>query len=136
MASLKNFNPLHTDFCVRLACKVLQEASEKGSNFVCSPLSLHVMLSLIAAGSEGETLEQLLSFLGSQSKDELNSLSSLIVSCLMNDGTERDEGLILSFANGAWVEKTCCLKPSFEEILKYTYKSQIDAVDFIHKVLF
>ncbi|KAM7504730.1 hypothetical protein LguiB_003634 [Lonicera macranthoides] len=54
----------------------------KESNTVLSPLSIHVVLSLIATGSKGQTLDQLLSFLKSNSTDDLNSLSSQLVSRL------------------------------------------------------
>ncbi|KAK4278188.1 hypothetical protein QN277_016069 [Acacia crassicarpa] len=91
------------------------------------------MLSLVAAGSKGETLEQLLSFLGSQSKDDLNFVSSHIVSSLRNVEGAENGGPILSFANGAWVEKTLGLKTSFDEVVKNVYRSQIEQVDFVNK---
>ncbi|XP_028752766.1 serpin-ZXA-like [Neltuma alba] len=125
----------NTDFCLQLAFRVLQKQIEKGSNFVSSPLSLYIILSLVAAGAKGKTLEQLLSFLGSNSKDDLNSMSSQFVSSLRHvEGTESG-GPILSFANGAWVEKTFGLKASFEDIVRNVYRSQIELVDFIKKVL-
>ncbi|KAJ6861013.1 hypothetical protein NC651_037175 [Populus alba x Populus x berolinensis] len=64
--------------------RVLLKEIEKGSNFVSSPLSFHVVLSLVAAGSTGKTLEQLLSFLGSKSIEELNyQLSSHIARLIL-----------------------------------------------------
>ncbi|KAK4278181.1 hypothetical protein QN277_016063 [Acacia crassicarpa] len=127
-------NPFHTDFCLQLSYKVLQNQIQKGSNnFVSSPLSLHIMLSLVAAGSEGQTLDQLLLFLGSQNKDDLNSASSKLVSSLRNlEGTESG-GSILSFVNGAWVERSFGLKTSFEEITKNGYKSQIELAEEVEQ---
>ncbi|XP_028752768.1 serpin-ZX-like [Neltuma alba] len=134
MASFSTYNSsFNTDFCLQLAYRVLQKQTEKGSNFVASPLSLHIILSLVAAGSKGKTLEQLLSFLGSESKDELNSLSSQFLSRLWHAEGTKSGGPNLSFVNGAWVEKTFGLKTSFEEIVKNVYKSQIEAVDFKNK---
>ncbi|KAI9073443.1 hypothetical protein K1719_044580 [Acacia pycnantha] len=134
--SQTNIISFNTNFCLQFAYRVLQKQLQEGSNFVSSPLSLHIILSLVAAGSKGKTLDQLLSFLGSQSKDDLNSASSQLVSSLRQvEGTESGAP-ILSFVNGAWVEKTFGLKTSFEEIAKNVYRNQIELVDFINKVLF
>ncbi|KAI9073444.1 hypothetical protein K1719_044581 [Acacia pycnantha] len=120
-------NPFYTDFCLQLSYKVLQKQIQKGSNnFVSSPLSFHIMLSLIAAGSEGQTLDQILLFLGSQNKDYLNSASSKLVSSLRNlEGTESG-GSILSFVNGAWVERSFGLKTNFEAITKIVTKAKLN----------
>ncbi|KAK4278179.1 hypothetical protein QN277_016061 [Acacia crassicarpa] len=98
MASPSQTNTIsfNTDFCLQLAFRVLQRQIEKGSNFASSPLSLHVILSLVAAASKGKTLEQLLSFLGFKSKDDLNSASSHIISGLRSaEGTENGGRLLL-----------------------------------------
>ncbi|KAF6158850.1 hypothetical protein GIB67_012493 [Kingdonia uniflora] len=50
------------------------EAEDK--NFVYSPVSIQLALSLVASGSTGKTLEQMLGFLNSKSLDDLNALSS------------------------------------------------------------
>lgn len=63
-----------TDVALTLSKHILSTES-KNSNLVFSPLSIQVLLSLIAAGSKGPTLEQLLTFLKSKSSDELTSLS-------------------------------------------------------------
>ncbi|GJX24129.1 serpin-ZX [Tanacetum coccineum] len=44
-------------------------------NFACSPLSLDISLGMLAAGAEGETLKQLLVFLGHESVDNFLSQS-------------------------------------------------------------
>ncbi|KAF7803117.1 serpin-ZX-like [Senna tora] len=124
----------NTGFCLQLAYKVLQKQVEKGLNFVSSPLSLHVILSIIAAGSSGETLKQLLSFLGSESINDLNSSSSEMISSIRSvEEIESGSGPIISFVNGTWVEKSFGLKTSFEEIVKHLYKSRIEVADFINK---
>lgn len=132
----KEYTTFNTDLCLQLSYKILLKEVEKGSNFVSSPLSLHIILSLVAAGSKGKTLDQLLSFLGSESINDLTSLSSQIVSSISSHVEEiQSGGPTLSFVNGVWVDKSFGLNTSFEETVKHLYKSQIEVVDFINKVL-
>lgn len=105
----------------------------KGSNMVFSPLSLHVVVSLIAAGSKGPTLDQLLSFLKSKSIDDVNALSSELVSVIFTDGSSVG-GPKLSFANGVWVDQSLPLKPSFKQVVDDSYKAASYQVDFQTKV--
>lgn len=106
----------------------------KNSNLVFSPLSIHVVLSLIAVGSNGSTLDQLLSFLKFKSTDLLSSFSSEIVSVVFVDGSSSG-GPRLAFANGAWVDKSLHLKPSFKQVVDTVYKGTLDQVDFQTKVI-
>ncbi|MDP1188999.1 serpin family protein, partial [Klebsiella pneumoniae] len=62
----------HNDVTFSLAKHVIATEA-KESNLILSPPSINVVLSLIAAGARGSTLAQLLSFLKSQSTDQLNS---------------------------------------------------------------
>ncbi|KAM1012560.1 hypothetical protein ACFX2C_042799 [Malus domestica] len=61
------------DFTLGLTKQLLQTEG-KHSNLVHLSLSIHVLLSLIAAGSKGPTQDKLLSFLKSNSTDHLKSL--------------------------------------------------------------
>ena len=131
-----NSNLFKTDFCLQLASQVFEEEAPKGTNFVASPLSIHVILSLIAAGSTGKTLEQLLFFLGSPSLSHLNLMSSQLISLILkvSGSGNHTGGPLLSFTNGTWVDARFNLKPSFEEIVKGSYKAKIENVDFVNKV--
>lgn len=121
-----------TGVSLALAKQVLLTKSQE-SNSVFSPLSVHVVLSLIAAGSKGQTLEQTLSFLNSKSKEDLNSLSSQLVSLVFADGSPSG-GPRLSFANGVWIEKSLSLQPSFRQIVDNDYKAACSPADFQTKV--
>ncbi|KAL8058878.1 hypothetical protein ABFX02_03G050200 [Erythranthe guttata] len=79
-------------------------AHAKDANVVFSPLSIQVLLGMIAAGSNGPTRDQLLGFLKSESVEELNSLSSLLVTHVFADG-EPLRGPHLSLANRVWVDQ-------------------------------
>ncbi|XP_016652819.1 PREDICTED: serpin-ZX-like, partial [Prunus mume] len=91
--SIRNQN----DVALGLTKKLLQTEG-KESNLVYSPLSIHVVLSLIAAGSKGPTQDQLLSFLRAKSADYLNSFAAELVSVIFSDGSPSG-GPRLSFAN-------------------------------------
>ncbi|KAF7137345.1 hypothetical protein RHSIM_Rhsim07G0233400 [Rhododendron simsii] len=122
-----------TDFSLALANRVSLSES-KDSNLVFSPLSIHVVLGLIAAGSAGPTLAQLLSLLNSKSTDDLNSLSSQLVSLVLADGGPSG-GPKLSFANGVWVDQSLSLKTSFKQVVDTVYKAVSSHVDFQTKAV-
>ncbi|KDP45580.1 hypothetical protein JCGZ_17187 [Jatropha curcas] len=65
-------------FGMRIAKHMILQEINNGSkqNLVLSPLSLHVLLNLLASGSEGRTLEQMLNFLESESINDLTTQSS------------------------------------------------------------
>ncbi|KAB2632200.1 serpin-ZX-like [Pyrus ussuriensis x Pyrus communis] len=103
-----------TDVGLRIM-KALFLNEGKKSNIVYSPLSIHVVLSLIA----------------SQSTAHLNLLASKIVPLVFADGSPIDR-TILSFANGHWVDKSTPLKPFFKEVVYRFYKS----VDNLTRLIF
>ncbi|KAM4129585.1 hypothetical protein ACJW30_01G034500 [Castanea mollissima] len=108
-------------------CLLLTEG--KDSNVVFSPLSIHVVLSLVAAGSNGRTLDQFLSFLKFKSVDHMNSFASQYVAVVLADASPSG-GPRLSFANGVWLDKSLSLKPSFKQVVDTYYKAALDQVDF------
>ncbi|GFP79140.1 serpin-zx [Phtheirospermum japonicum] len=94
-----------TDVSLLLAKHVISTLA-KDTNFVFSPLSMHVVLSMVAAGSDGPTRDQLLGYLKSSSVQELNSLSSQV---------------------------SLKLKPGFKEIVENDYKAASNHADFQNK---
>ncbi|GFP78885.1 serpin-zx [Phtheirospermum japonicum] len=94
-----------TDFSLSLAEHVISTKA-KDTNFVFSPLSMHVVLCMVAAGSSGPTRDQFLGYLKSKSVEELNSLSSQV---------------------------SLTLKPAFREIVENEYKAASNQVDFRNK---
>ncbi|KAJ0919643.1 putative Serpin family protein [Helianthus annuus] len=122
--SIKNQTGFSITFATHLLSKKFQN-----SNVVFSPLSMHVILSLLTAGSEGRTLDQLLAFLKASTTNDLNSLYSQLVPLIFPGGSPRG-GPRLLFANGVWVEKTLSLKPSFKSIVDTVYKASCNQVDF------
>jgi serpin B len=80
-----------------------QEISDK--NIVFSPLSVHVILSMITAGTKGENQHQKLKFLKSKSIEEVNTLAEQVYPLVFADGSPRG-GPLLSFINGLWIEQS------------------------------
>ncbi|XP_038970279.1 serpin-ZXA-like [Phoenix dactylifera] len=117
-----------TAFSLQLA-KHVGSAAAPDANVAFSPLSVHIVLALVAAGAKGPTLDQLLSFLRSPAAGDLNALSSQIVALVLADGSAAG-GPRVCFANGVWVDASLSLKPSFKELVTSTYKAEAKAVDF------
>lgn len=122
-----------TNVSFTIANHLFSKASHQDKNIVLSPLSLQLVLSIIAAGSEGPTQQQLLEFLHSKSTDHLNSLASQLVSVVLSDATPAG-GPLLSFVDGVWIEQTLSLQPSFKEIVSTDFKANLSSVDFQNKV--
>ncbi|XVF63972.1 hypothetical protein PTKIN_Ptkin09bG0129600 [Pterospermum kingtungense] len=88
-----------------------------------------LILTVIAAGSNGSTLDQLLCFLKSESNDHLSSFSSETILAVLADGGSVG-GPLLSFANGVWIDKSLPFKPSFKQIVDTVFKVASNQVDF------
>ncbi|KAH0660332.1 hypothetical protein KY290_029680 [Solanum tuberosum] len=121
-----------TDVSFILAKHVFSKEIKGDTNLVFSPLSIQIVLGLIAAGSKGPTKDQLLCFLKSKSIDELNSLYSHIVNIVFVDGSPNG-GPRLSVANGVWIDQTLPFKPSFKKVVDNVYKAASNSVDFQNK---
>ncbi|CAA0816300.1 Serpin-ZX [Striga hermonthica] len=117
-----------TDFS-SLLTKQLISTHVKDENFVVSPLSIHVLLAMVAVGSGRPAREQLLRYLMFDSIEELNSLSSQIATWVLADGGPLG-GPLLSIANGVWVERSLALKPAFKDTIENAYRSSVGHVDF------
>ncbi|KAL3617782.1 hypothetical protein CASFOL_038103 [Castilleja foliolosa] len=89
-----------TDVSLSLAKHVI---SKDDGNVAFSPLSIQVVLAMIAAGPDGSTGDQLLRYLNSKSVQDLRSQASQLVTQLFADGAPLG-GPRLSFANGVWVD--------------------------------
>ncbi|KAK7283502.1 hypothetical protein RIF29_13062 [Crotalaria pallida] len=92
---------------------------------------------MVAAGSNGPTRDQMLSFLNSKSTDDLNSLASHLASSVLYSGGGDSSsarsyywGPLLHFLNGLWIDRSYTLKASFESLIRNDYKAVMASVDF------
>ncbi|KAH6822909.1 Serine protease inhibitor family protein [Perilla frutescens var. hirtella] len=122
-----------TDASFSLANHVISAHAEQ-SNFVFSPLSIHVLWGLIASGSSGPTRDQILGFLRFKSLEELHALFSETVSRVLADGGPVG-GPVLSTANGLWVDESLNLKPDYRLIVENVYRAVCEQVDFQNKAV-
>ncbi|EYU25361.1 hypothetical protein MIMGU_mgv1a020709mg, partial [Erythranthe guttata] len=121
-----------SDFSLSLAKHVITTHA-RDKNLVFSPLSIHIALSMVAAGSDGPTRDELLGFLKSKSIEDLNFLVSEIVTGVFSKSNGGHRRPRLSLANGVWVEQSNRLKPAFREIMHNSYKAVSNHVDFQNK---
>uniref|UniRef100_A0ACD5W7T6 Uncharacterized protein n=1 Tax=Avena sativa TaxID=4498 RepID=A0ACD5W7T6_AVESA len=122
-----------TRFALRLASAISSDPKYAATNAVYSPLSLHVGLSLVAAGAGGATREQLVTVLGSGEAGEeaegLHTLAEQVVQVVLADASVAG-GPRVAFANGVFVDASLSLKPSFKELAVGRYKADVQSVDF------
>ncbi|KAL3617802.1 hypothetical protein CASFOL_038123 [Castilleja foliolosa] len=127
--SLQNSIVNQTDDSMSLAKHVISTEAKDDGNVVFSPLSIQVVLGLIAAGSTGD---KLLHYLKAESVQDLRSQASQLVTQLFADGAPLG-GPRLSFANGVWVDKSLKFKPVYKQIVKSDFRSALKRVDFQSK---
>lgn len=121
------------DIVLRLTQHVIATTASKTSNLIFSPALINVILSFIAARSPGATADKIVSLLQASSTDELNAVSSEIVTAVLADSTASG-GPTISAANGVWIDKSLSVEPSFKDLLENSYKAAFNQVDFRTKV--
>ncbi|KAL5721397.1 hypothetical protein ACHQM5_005049 [Ranunculus cassubicifolius] len=99
----------------------------KDQNFVISPCSIHLAMSLLANGSTGSTLKELLEFSEAKTLEDLNSVAKKLVTAL---AASTKKGPKLSFVSGIWVDQSLLLSPGFKSVAESVYKGKAEAVDF------
>lgn len=105
----------------------------KKSNLIFSPISIQIVLSLLAAGSSGRTLDQLVTFLKAKTTDDLNYLYSHVIDLVFVDASFA-HGPCLSLANGVWLVNSSSLNPCFKHVVDNLYKAACLQLDFQNKV--
>ena len=128
-----------TRFALRLAAALSSPSSAAAppaANAAFSPLSLHVALSLLAAGAGGATRDQLAATLGGDgpgAAEGLHALAEQVVQVVLADGSAAG-GPRVAFADGVFVDASLKLKPAFGEVAVGKYRAETHSVDFQTKV--
>ena len=123
-----------THFAFHLASAISSNPEYAAANAAYSPLSLHLGLSLVAAGTAGATHEHLVAVLGSGDAEGLHALAEQVVQLVLADASGAGGPRVAS-ANGVFVNKSLSLKPSFKELAVGSYKADVLSADFRTKVI-
>ena len=99
-----------------------------GKNLICSPLSLQYALAMTANGASGETLQEIIDFLGygDEGIDALNAYSKI----LMEQLPAVDLDITLKVTDALLVNKDFPLLPSFQKTVEDSYYAAVDNMDF------
>ncbi|KAF7009994.1 hypothetical protein CFC21_024472 [Triticum aestivum] len=111
------------DQCLQVALFAGTDAIARRSNFIFSPLSMRTGLALLATGTNGKTLSQLLAFLGSQDLHLLNAASASLIA-------EMRAWPQLTFAAGIFADKSFSLRPEFVSAAASAHRASVRSVDF------
>ena len=110
-----------------MAFRFLKQLYE-GENLVCSPLSLQYALAMTANGASGETLQEIIGFLGygSDGIDALNEYSKILLEQL----PAVDLDVTLKVTDALLVNDQFPLLPSFQQTVEDSYYAAVDNMDF------
>ncbi|XP_055835438.1 serpin-Z10-like [Solanum dulcamara] len=123
------------DYCPQVTSRIilneiqkdLKKTKNSNTNILLSPLSFHAVLNMMAAGATGDTLYQMLRFLGVR---DINDLSSKFLNMATVIENNSNGGPDLSFLNGMWVAHTHEIRDSFKHLTNTLYKIEPKIVDF------
>ncbi|RYC68295.1 serpin family protein [Spirosoma sordidisoli] len=114
-------------FAFDFAKRVSQKEGTATNTFV-SPLSLHMALGMILNGANGQTAQEIQKTLNldAQTLSEANATYQN----LMENLPTVDPKVTLALANSVWSRNTFPVEPSFQALLKQSFRAEIQAEDF------
>mgnify|MGYP002517523832 FL=1 len=110
-----------------MAFRLLAEMYDE-ENLVCSPLSLQYAMAMTANGASGETLQEIIDFLGygEEGIDALNEYSKILLEQL----PAVDLDVNLKVTDALLVNDKFPLLPSFKKTVEENYYAAVDNMDF------
>jgi serpin B len=111
----------------RMAFRFLKEIYE-GENLICSPLSLQYAMAMTANGASGETLQEIIDFLGygEEGIGALNEYCKILLEQLPAVDLDVD----LKVTDALLVNDKFPLLPSFRQTVQDSYYAAVDNMDF------
>lgn len=109
------------DFSLAMFQKL--SAKNEDVNFMASPLSVSMAMSMLANGANGETRDEIIEALGfdKENLDEVNLFNQRITKYLK----EVDNTSKLSLANSIWIDKSLSVYDDFISVNKASYGAEI-----------
>lgn len=101
------------------AYRLLARSMEGNENVIQSPLSVATALSMLANGAVGETRDGLLSVIGSNDMESLNSCYSTLIGRL----PEADDRVDFNIANSLWLDTDLPVKKDYSSILSDVFSA-------------
>lgn len=103
-------------------------ANENGKNFVYSPYSMNILMSMIANGADGTSLNELCALLNID-KGEMLSLNSYVNKTKYT--VESDTEYVKVEANNSlWIQNELPVKQNFLSCMRWFYNADVQAIDF------
>ncbi|XBI84419.1 hypothetical protein VPH35_092730 [Triticum aestivum] len=121
-----------TALALRLSKKFSGREEYEGQNIMFSPLSIYTALGLLAAGAQGDTLDEILAVLGATSRDEVAAVMRLVSKHALA-ADDPSGPLVVTSACSVWCHKDLPLKPAYRKAAVKSYKADARAVDFVRK---
>ena len=111
----------------KMSFRFLKEMYDE-ENLICSPLSLQYALAMTANGASGETLQEIIDFLGygEEGIDALNEYSRILLEQL----PAVDLDVNLKVTDALLVNDKFPLLPSFKKTVEENYYAAVDNMDF------
>ncbi|VDP89117.1 unnamed protein product [Echinostoma caproni] len=118
------------DFSDKLYAKVVESQGGNYHNVFVSPVSIYAAMSMVLAGSQGETKREMLSALqlaaGMSQETHHNSIGTTIRSCF-----ESTPGVTVSVGNRLFAEQNAPINAEYKSLLLKDYQADTENVDFL-----
>ena len=101
------------------------DENSDSKNFVVSPLSVSMVMAMMANAVEGDLQQEIMDYLGVENLEGLNELSSTLLEVL----PVIDRKTTLRMANSVWVNNHYELNTEFSGLMSNSYKSDINYFD-------
>lgn len=124
-AAGEKLNNFYIDFTTDAVKYVDSSNDIESKNVIVSPVSVSILLAMLANGVEEDMAQQIIDYLGCQDKESLNRFISVI----LNELPKVDNQARINFNNAIWVDNQLKINSDYYEILQTIFSSDINYAD-------